>query len=86
LQNSQNFLNNRRNSSSLTRLTFKSSWDNQWKNEDEYLQWSISWVRAATKVLKDDGLFYIFGQLGKCEHIWLHFCSMVAKELQFHDI
>ncbi len=62
------------------------AWDNQWKNEDEYLQWSISWVRAATKVLKDDGLFYIFGQLGKREHIWLHFCSMVAKELQFHDM
>jgi DNA modification methylase len=62
------------------------AWDNQWKSEDEYLQWSISWVRAAAKVLKDDGLFYIFGQLGKREHIWLHFCSMVAKELQFHDL
>ncbi len=46
----------------------------------------MNWVRAATKVLKDDGLFYIFGQLGKCEHIWLHFCSMVTKELQFHDM
>jgi DNA modification methylase len=62
------------------------AWDNQWKNEDEYLEWSMSWVRAAAKVLKDDGLFYIFGQLGKCEHIWLHFCSMVTKELQFHDM
>jgi site-specific DNA-methyltransferase (adenine-specific) len=45
------------------------AWDNQWKSEDEYLQWSISWVRAAAKVLKDDRLFYIFGQLGKREHI-----------------
>ncbi|MCS6988785.1 MAG: site-specific DNA-methyltransferase [Chloroherpetonaceae bacterium] len=61
-------------------------WDNQWKSEDDYLEWSIRWTRAAARTLKDDGLFYIFGQLGKREHIWLHFCSLVAKELQFHDM
>ncbi len=62
------------------------AWDTEWKTDDDYLQWSLAWVRAAARVLKDDGLFYIFGQLGKREHIWLHFCSMVAKELQFHDM
>lgn len=61
-------------------------WDTQWRNEDDYLAWSLRWVRAAARALKDDGLFYIFGQLGKREHIWLHFCSLVAKELQFHDM
>lgn len=61
-------------------------WDTQWKSEEAYLHWSLDWVRAAARVLKEDGLFYIFGQLGKREHIWLHFCSMVVKELQFHDM
>ncbi len=61
-------------------------WDTQWKNEEAYLNWSLTWVRTAAKLMKEDGLFYIFGQLGKREHIWLHFCSLVVKELQFHDM
>jgi len=36
--------------------------------------------------LCNDGLLYIFGQLGKREHIWLHTCSLLAKEMQFHDM
>ncbi|MFN3346066.1 MAG: DNA-methyltransferase [Chloroherpetonaceae bacterium] len=67
-------------------VLLEEEWDTQWKTDDDYLQWSLAWVRAAARVLKDDGLFYVFGQLGKREHIWLHFCSLVAKEMQFHDM
>lgn len=61
-------------------------WDNQWKTEQAYLEWSLQWVRACKRVLKGDGLLYIFGQLGKREHIWLHFSSLASREMQFHDM
>jgi len=61
-------------------------WDNTWQSSDEYLNWTLEWVRQCKRVLKQDGLLYIFGQLGKREHVWLHTCSMLAKEMQFHDM
>jgi len=61
-------------------------WDNTWQSSDEYLDWTLEWVRQCKRVLKQDGLLYIFGQLGKREHVWLHTCSMLAKEMQFHDM
>jgi site-specific DNA-methyltransferase (adenine-specific) len=62
------------------------SWDNQWKDEKEYLDWSMQWISECGRLLKDDGLFYIFGQLGKREHAWLHLMSQATRELQFHDL
>jgi site-specific DNA-methyltransferase (adenine-specific) len=61
-------------------------WDNQWQTEEDYLKWTEDWVRNAGRTLKDDGLFFIFGQLGKREHLWLHVCSMATRILQFHDM
>jgi DNA modification methylase len=61
-------------------------WDNQWKTEEDYLDWTRVWISRAGRLLKDDGLFFIFGQLGKREHLWLHVCSMAAGILQFHDM
>lgn len=61
-------------------------WDNTWQSSDEYLNWTLDWVRECRRVLKQDGLLYIFGQLGKREHVWLHTCSMLSKEMQFHDM
>lgn len=61
-------------------------WDNTWQSPDEYLQWTLEWVQQCKRVLRQDGLLYIFGQLGKREHVWLHTCSMLAKEMQFHDM
>lgn len=61
-------------------------WDNTWESPDAYLDWTLQWVRACKRVLKNDGLLYIFGQLGKREHVWLHVCSMLAREMQFHDM
>jgi DNA modification methylase len=61
-------------------------WDNTWQSSDDYLNWTLKWVRQCKRVLKQDGLLYIFGQLGKREHVWLHVCSMLTKEMQFHDM
>jgi len=61
-------------------------WDNQWETEDDYLHWTEDWIKKAGRTLNDDGLFFIFGQLGKREHLWLHLCSMATRILQFHDM
>jgi len=61
-------------------------WDNEWRSADDYLQWTLQWARQCKRILRHDGLLYIFGQLGKREHIWLHTCSLLAKEMQFHDM
>ena len=62
------------------------TWDNTWPSADDYLAWTLKWVRECKRVLRPDGLMYIFGQLGKREHVWLHTCSMLAREMQFHDM
>ena len=67
-------------------VLLEEKWDNTWQSSDEYLHWTLEWVRQCKRVLKQDGLLYIFGQLGKREHVWLHTCSMLAKEMQFHDM
>jgi DNA modification methylase len=61
-------------------------WDNAWPSADAYLEWTLDWVRACRRTLREDGLFFIFGQLGKREHVWLHMCSALAREMQFHDM
>ncbi len=61
-------------------------WDNQWQTEEDYLNWTEDWIRKSARVLKDEGLFFIFGQLGKREHLWLHVCSLATRILQFHDM
>lgn len=61
-------------------------WDNVWHSADEYLAWMVRWVRACRRVLRPDGLLYIFGQPGKREHVWLHACSQLTREMQFHDL
>ncbi len=67
-------------------VLLEEQWDNAWQSSDDYLNWTLEWVRQCKRVLKQDGLLYIFGQLGKREHVWLHSCSILAKEMQFHDM
>lgn len=67
-------------------VLLEENWDNQWRTEEEYLVWTENWIRKANRVLKTDGLFFIFGQLGKREHLWLHVCSLATRILQFHDM
>jgi DNA modification methylase len=67
-------------------VLLEEGWDNQWHSEEEYLAWTEEWIKKAGRLLKDDGLFFIFGQLGKREHLWLHVCSMATRIWQFHDM
>ena len=61
-------------------------WDTQWDSEEAYLTWSLRWVRECMRVLKEDGLFFCFGQLGKREHVFIHLMSRLCDEFQFHDL
>jgi site-specific DNA-methyltransferase (adenine-specific) len=67
-------------------VLLEEKWDNQWKTEEDYLNWTEDWINKSARLLKNDGLFFIFGQLGKREHLWLHLCSMATRKLQFHDM
>ena len=61
-------------------------WDTQWQTVDEYLDWCEKWVRESMRVLKNDGLCFIFGQLGKREHGFIHLMSKLCRAHQFHDL
>lgn len=62
------------------------AWDTQWKDVEAYLKWSLRWVAESMRVLRDDGLCFVFGQLGKREHGFLHLMSELAKRHVFHDL
>jgi len=36
-------------------------WDYKWKTEEEYVKWSLEWIKEATRVLRLGGTFYLFG-------------------------
>jgi hypothetical protein len=62
------------------------AWDTQWKTAADYLAWCEAWVAESMRVLRDDGLCFIFGQLGKREHTFLHLMSRLTQQHQFHDL
>lgn len=62
------------------------AWDQQWPDAQAYLDWSLTWLAEAMRVLRDDGLLYCFGQLGKREHAFLHLMSAATQRWQFHDL
>ena len=61
-------------------------WDNQWSNEADYVLWSEKWVAEAMRLLRDDGLAFIFGQPGKRQHVFLHVVSSLCRRHAFHDL
>ena len=61
-------------------------WDTQWASVEDYLEWSLQWIAESMRCLKDDGLCFIFGQLGKREHGFLHLMSESTKRFQYHDL
>ncbi len=67
-------------------VLLEEDWDNQWQTEEDYLDWTEDWIKKSARLLKDNGLFFIFGQLGKREHLWLHVCSLATRKMQFHDM
>jgi len=61
------------------------SWDRQWARSRQYLDWCALWIDQCMRILKTDGLFYFFGQLGKREHTFLHLMSETCLRHRFHD-
>jgi DNA modification methylase len=39
----------------------KNDWDNQWKSEQEYLEWCKEWTKECFRVLKPGRCFYVWG-------------------------
>jgi len=64
----------------------KHSWDNQWPDFDAYLKWSLLWLHECMRVLRDDGLCFVFGQVGKREWGFFDFCSCATHLYRFHDL
>lgn len=62
------------------------AWDTQWTSPEDYLAWCEAWVAQCLRVLKDDGLCFIFGQLGKREHAFIHLMSRLCQQHAFHDL
>ncbi len=61
-------------------------WDTQWKAVQDYLEWSATWVAECMRLLRDDGLCFVFGQPGKREHGFIHLMSELCRRYQFHDL
>jgi site-specific DNA-methyltransferase (adenine-specific) len=62
------------------------AWDTQWPTPNAYLDWCEAWVAEAMRVLRPDGLAFIFGQPGKREHTFLHLMSRLCMKHAFHDL
>lgn len=43
----------------------KDDWDNQWKTEQDYLNWCEQWIIEAYRILKSTGSFYLWAGIGK---------------------
>ena len=63
-----------------------SRWDNQWAHFDEYLEWSLTWLRECMRVLRPDGLCFVFGQVGRRQWGFFDFCARATHLYQFHDL
>ncbi|TAG32503.1 MAG: site-specific DNA-methyltransferase [Verrucomicrobia bacterium] len=62
------------------------AWDTQWPDTEAYLIWCRQWVAECMRVLREDGLCFIFGQPGKREHGFIHLMSALCREHRFHDL
>lgn len=46
----------------------------------------MRWLREAMRVLVPGGLLYVFGQVGKRDHVWLRLQSRACAEVVKHDL
>jgi DNA modification methylase len=60
------------------------AWDTD-LDDKAFEDWNVAWAQAAVAKLKPDGLMYVFGQLGKREHRWIHLASRLCEIGSFHD-
>ena len=36
-------------------------WDSQWRTENDYVNWSLQWIKEVARILRKGGSFYCFG-------------------------
>lgn len=48
-------------------------WDHQWKTEEDYIKWSIEWLKEATRILRKGGTLYLFGYFRTLALMTTHF-------------
>lgn len=62
----------------------KEDWDNNWNTQDDYVRWCLEWTKECYRVLKDGGLLYVWGAIGKHkEHPFLKYLFEVEKDTDF---
>lgn len=44
-------------------------WDYMWRTEQDYIAWSLGWLRQAARVLRKGGSFYLFGYFRMLAHL-----------------
>ncbi len=51
-------------------------WDYKWRTEEEYISWTIEWMKEASRILRLGGSFYCFGYFRTLAKIVPHLESM----------
>jgi len=62
----------------------KEDWDNNWKDEKEYINWCLAWTEECYRVLKEGGQLCVWGAIGKNkEHPFLKYLFYVERDTKF---
>jgi len=59
----------------------KQKWDNQWKTEQDYLDWTYNYLKECNRILKSNGSIYIWG-LFPTFHSVVHLAKTLFTPLQ----
>ena len=51
-------------------------WDYQWRTEQDYVEWSLKWIKEASRVLRYGGTFYLFGYFRTLALLVPHFDNL----------
>jgi DNA modification methylase len=62
----------------------KVRWDNQWRGLIQFLNWYELCVSSFLRVLRDDGVCILFGQIGKRCHWFMHLQSYLSFRFPGH--
>lgn len=63
----------------------KEKWDNQWTTQDQYLDWSYTYINACLAVVNNAASLYLWGQLGPKQQLLLDLVSYLRKYFVFQD-
>jgi DNA modification methylase len=64
----------------------KESWDRQWKNKQEYLEWSKQWIQPTIALMPEHASFYIWGNVKEQSDTLLHLKLLIDNlGLYFKD-